>query len=31
VVAELSVLNEELQFDIVKETIKDGIGQIKAN
>jgi len=25
------VLNEELQFDIVKETVEDGIGQSKQN
>jgi len=29
VVVELLVLNEELRFDIVKEAVKDGIGQTK--
>jgi len=31
VVVELSVSNEELQFDIVKEVVEDGIGQSKQN
>jgi len=31
VVVELSVSNEEFQFDIVKEALEDGIGQSKQN